>query len=280
MPVGKGLDETEIVRRLKVAEVAAKEAGQILLGHLGRLASYDEKSSINLVTVADRESEAFLAARIRSAFPDDPLILEEADGLDAARARFGEDAAHPFSWCIDPLDGTTNFVHAFPMFAVSVGLLAYGVPVLGVVHAPALSETFVGGVGVPARLNHRPIAVSSVNALSKALLATGFPYDRRERVDLLLRGVRAAIMNAHDVRRCGSAALDLAYVAAGRTDGFFERGLSPWDVAAGQALIQAAGGRVTAYGGGPHDLFGGNVIATNAQLHEALDRLIAEAERG
>jgi myo-inositol-1(or 4)-monophosphatase len=148
MPVGKGLDETEIVRRLKVAEVAAKEAGQILLGHLGRLASYDEKSSINLVTVADRESEAFLAARIRSTFPDDPLILEEADGLDAARARFGEDAAHPFSWCIDPLDGTTNFVHAFPMFAVSVGLLAYGVPVLGVVHAPALSETFVGGVGV------------------------------------------------------------------------------------------------------------------------------------
>ncbi|MFO0723682.1 MAG: inositol monophosphatase family protein [Myxococcota bacterium] len=279
MPVGKGLDESEIAERLAVALSAAQEAGRILLGHLGRLDRYDEKSSINLVTVADRESEAFLGARIRAAFPSDPLLLEEADGLEGARARYPEACAAPLSWCVDPLDGTTNFVHAFPMFAVSIGVLAYGVPVLGVIHAPALGETFAGGLGVPARLNHRPIQVSKTDTLSRALLSTGFPYDRRERIDLLLRVVRAGLMNAHDVRRCGSAALDLAYVATGRTDGFWERGLSPWDVAAGQALIESAGGRVTAFGGGPHDLFGGNVLATNGAIHEALDAMIAAAER-
>jgi myo-inositol-1(or 4)-monophosphatase len=280
MPVGKSLDEAEIAVRLAVAREAARDAGQILLRHFGRLERYDEKSSINLVTIADRESEAFIGARLRQAFPSDPMLLEEADGLDGARARYPEASAAPYSWCVDPLDGTTNFVHGFPMFAVSIGLLGYGRPILGVIHAPALGETFVDGVGVPARLGERPIQVSRTHELSRALLSTGFPYDRRERIDLLLRVVRAGLMNAHDVRRCGSAALDLAYVAAGRTDGFWERGLSPWDVAAGQALIESAGGRVSAYGGGPHELFGGNIIGTNGLIHEALDHLIEAAERG
>lgn len=247
------------------------------MGHLGRLAGFDEKSAIDLVTKADRESEAFIAAELRASFPNDVFVLEEADGKEGARSKRANIATAEFAWCVDPLDGTTNFVHAYPQFSISLGLLSRGEPVLGVVHGPALDELYAGGRGVPATLNDRPISVSKVDRLSRALLSTGFPYDRRERIDALLAIVKRAILSAHDIRRAGSAALDLCFVAAGRTDGFFEQGLSPWDLAAGQAIIEAAGGRVTNYDRGPHDLFGGEVLATNGKIHDELAAMIDAA---
>lgn len=263
--------------RLARALSIARSAGHVLQRHLGRLTGFDEKSAIDLVTVADRESEALIARELGAAFPDDALLLEEGDGKQGAQARRDTISGSRFTWCIDPLDGTTNFVHAYPQFAISAGLLFHGVPVLGVVHAPALGETYAGGQGVPATLNGQPISVSRVERIAHALLSTGFPYDRRERIDALLAIVREVILSAHDIRRAGSAALDLCFVAAGRTDGFFEQGLSPWDLAAGQAIVEAAGGRVTDYGRGPHDLFGGEILATNGKVHDALAALIDRA---
>ena len=268
------LDPTELAQRLDLARQLAHEAGALLLRHLGRLARYDEKSAIDLVTDADRESEAHLAAALARAFPQDLRIMEEADGKAGARARRPLTDAAPYAWCVDPLDGTTNFVHAYPTFAVSIGLLHYGVPVLGVVHAPALRETYSGGVGIPAVCGRDPIRVSTVPTLSRALLATGFPYDRRERVRELLAVVERALLGAHDLRRAGSAALDLCAVAAGRIDGFFEEGLSPWDVVAGQAIVEAAGGRVTDYAGQAHDPYAGHILASNGLLHGELAQLV------
>ena len=261
--------------RLKVALRAAEEAGAILMSHLGHLTRIDNKSPIDLVTVADRDSEARILSELCSAFPDDRVLAEERDGADGAAALAGEVAALPFCWLVDPLDGTTNFAHGYPQFAVSMGLLHYGQPVLGVVLAPARREIFVGGLGVRATCNGRMIRVSKVDALASALLATGFPYDRRERLPQLLHWLGGALMAAHGVRRAGSAALDLCELAAGRLDGYYEVGLAPWDVCAGQAIVAAAGGMVSDFGGGEHDLFGRQVLVSNGLLHLELQRLVA-----
>jgi myo-inositol-1(or 4)-monophosphatase len=263
----------QLAMRLDAARAIAREAGKILMGHYGRLASYDEKSPINLVTVADRESEQHIATQLRAAFPGDASILEEADGVAGAKARRAETDAAPFAWCVDPLDGTTNFVHGYPSFAVSIGLFHFGRPVLGVVHAPALGETYAGGIAIPATLDRSPIHVSKVRDVKKALLATGFPYDRRERLDALLATVKRALETAHDLRRSGSAALDLCAVACGRIDGFFEIGLSPWDVAAGEAIVRAAGGNVSAATGEAHDPYGGRIVATNGLIHDEVEAI-------
>lgn len=248
--------------------------------HLGRLSGYDEKSAIDLVTTADRESEAAIAAELTASFPEDRLVLEETDGREGAAAKRSATDAHAFAWCVDPLDGTTNFVHGFPSFAISLGLLHHGEPVLGVVSAPAMHELYLGGAGIPAQRNGHRIAVSSVPTLSRALLATGFPYDRRTRVDALLRPVRKVLLSAHDLRRCGSAALDLCHVAAGCLDGFFEEGLSPWDTAAGRAIVEAAGGRLSDYHGGPHNLYGPSIVASNGLVHDELLAILASEEAG
>lgn len=263
-----------LAERLDAARAIARDAGRILMRHFGHLSGYDEKSAIDLVSDADRESEDFVAAALARAFPDDLRIQEEAHGKDGARARRPTTDAAAFAWCVDPLDGTTNFVHAYPTFAVSIGLLHHGRPVLGVVHAPALGETYAGGRGIPTTRNGLPIRVSAVRELSRSLLATGFPYDRRERLDALLAIVKRAIMSAHDLRRAGSAALDLCTVAAGRLDGFFEQGLAPWDVVAGQAIVEAAGGLVTGYDGAPHDPYAGHLLATNGSIHAQLQAMV------
>ncbi len=271
-------DPAALAQRLDAARAVAAEAGAILMRHFGRLARYDEKSAIDLVSDADRESEAHVASRLAALFPEDLLIQEEAHGLAGARARRAATDAAPFAWCIDPLDGTTNFVHGYPTFAVSIGLLHRGAPALGVVHAPALGESYAGGHGIPATRGRDPIRVSAVPSISRALLATGFPYDRRQRVDALLAVVKRALLAAHDLRRAGSAALDLCTVACGRLDGFFEQGLSPWDVVAGQAIVEAAGGRVTGYRGEPHDPYAGHILASNASIHDDLIALVRDPE--
>lgn len=264
-----------IAERLQVARQAALQAGDVLMRHLGRTSLFEEKgSSVDLVTAADRESEALVYEALTRAFPSDPICREEADGRDGARARRAEIEAADFAWCVDPLDGTTNFVHAVPVFAVSIGLLAKGRPVLGVVHGPAIRETFIGGAGVPATRNFAPIAVSRVSTLSGALIATGFPYDRRARIDALLAALRGVLMSCQGVRRAGAAALDLCNVACGRFDGYYEVGLSPWDSAAGQAIVEAAGGRVTAFDGSPHDLFAARTVASNGLIHDELAKIL------
>jgi myo-inositol-1(or 4)-monophosphatase len=268
--------DAALTSRLKIALRAAEQAGAVLMRHYGRLEVIDEKSPIDLVTIADRESEACVLSELRAAFPQDAVLAEERDGRDGARAMAERVASLPYCWAIDPLDGTTNFAHTHLNFCVSIGLMRHGVPVLGVVLAPARREIFVGGEGLPATCNDRPIHVSQVPDLAHALVATGFPYDRRERLPQLLGWLGRALERAHCVRRGGSAALDLCEVAAGRLDAFYEPGLQPWDLCAGQAIVQAAGGKVTGFEGQTHDLFAGRTLASNGRLHGELMDLVAE----
>ena len=246
----------------------AKEAGALLLERFGRLsgAEIERKGPRNLVTVADRDAEALIVRRLAEHFPDHGVIAEEGGGHDVSQQTL---------WIVDPLDGTTNFVHGIPEFCVSIGLVERGRPVLGVIHAPALGMTFFGGPGQGAWEGDRPISVSVTPAIEDALLATGFAYDLDKVVDDNLDNLTSVSKVARGVRRLGSAALDLAYVASGRFDGFWELHLNPWDVAAGGALILAAGGTVTDFRGGDAWLFGRNLVASNGLVHDALRRRLS-----
>ncbi len=247
----------------------AQEAGRLLRGHVARVREIDHKGTIDLVTEADRASEALIASRIRAAFPDHRLIGEEgARGAQADTA-----VPQPFGWVIDPLDGTTNFAHGYPHFAVSIALEHEGDPILGVVYDPMRDELFVAERGRGATLNGEPLRVSTTRELIESLLATGFPYDLTQRApsDALWTAFNG---RCQGVRRDGAAALNLCYVAAGRLDGFWERPLQPWDVGAGALLVREAGGTVTALDGGPFDLYDHQVLATNGHLHEPMREVI------
>ncbi len=255
-----------MLRFEEVARAAATRAGALLRARYGGRQEVSFKSAVDLVTAVDRESERLIVDDLTAAFPDHGVVAEES----AARPGAGA-----YRWYVDPLDGTTNFAHAYPQFAVSIALEHAGTLVLGVVHDPLRDETFVAVRGEGARLNDRPISVSEVSALDGALLATGFPYDRREQAGFYLHFVEAALRRAQDVRRGGSAALDLCYVACGRLDGFWEWKLHPWDTAAGRLVVEEGGGRVTDFAGGPHRLAGLETAATNGLLHDELLALLA-----
>ncbi|MDA7985510.1 MAG: inositol monophosphatase, partial [Synechococcus sp. H1_metabat_bins_2.tsv.006] len=181
-------------------------------------------------------------------------------------------------WCVDPLDGTTNYAHGFPFFACSIGLLRQGKPLLGAIAAPGLNQRYSGGLGLGAWCNEEPLKVSSCQTLADSLLVTGFAYDRRERIDNNYSEFCYFSHRTHGVRRGGAAALDLAFVAAGRLDGYWERGLQPWDLAAGIALVEAAGGVVCDYDGSPVELSTGRVVATNTALQGPLLQGLAECQ--
>jgi len=259
-------DERERIRR--VALEAAVAAGEVLLGHLGHLdpSRIGTKSAPrDLVTEADLASEKLLVARLRAAFPDHAIESEEAvhDAPDG-RPR----------WFLDPLDGTVNFVHGIPCFSVSMGLFVAGVPEVAVVHAPCLGETFHAVRGGGAFLGERRLSVSRATSLGEAILATGFPYRRHELPNDNVANFAGLILEVRDLRRMGSAALDLAYVAAGRLDGYWELQLAPHDIAAGALLVREAGGIVTDLDGGEDWLRCGHVLATGPGLHaELLGRL-------
>ncbi len=251
---------------LEFVEDLARRAGEILLRHyrpVGRARIVDRKSgqARNLVTEADRASEELILSELDRAFPGDAVVAEEtgAHGRDRGRV-----------WHVDPLDGTVNFAHGHPFFAVSIGLVEHGEPVLGVVHGPVLSETFTGEVGRGAARNGEPIRVSETEELGQSLLATGFAYGRNESPDHNVDNFAKLVFLVRGIRRAGAASLDLAYVAAGRLDGFWELFLSSWDVAAGAALVRAAGGRVTDFRGGGDYLEGRHIAATNGRIHDAL----------
>ena len=269
----------EITARLKIALRAAESAGGILMRHLGKLERIEKKAAVDLVTIADRESEACVLTELRLAFPNDVVIGEETDGGEGREALGVRAQTARYAWLVDPLDGTTNFAHGYLQFCVSIGLLRDGEPVLGVVHAPARRETYVGGEGVHATCNGVRIAVSEVQSLGDALIATGFPYDLRTRLDAILARLRAALLEVQGIRRGGSAALDLCEVAAGRLDGYWEDGLQPWDLAAGVAIVRAAGGEVSAWAEGERwQAFAGVAVAGNPAIRPQLQTLLRTAD--
>lgn len=246
---------------LSFAIQTAHEAGRILAEKLGRVTA-EHKGEIDLVTEADLAAERLIVERVRSYYPRHAILAEESGELSAQSAEGAE-----WKWIVDPLDGTTNFAHGYPAFCVSIALERAGEIALGVVYDPMRDETFAAERGEGATLNGRPVRVSDVEDLNRALVCTGFPYDVRGRGDFI-RHFRNFIMRSQGVRRDGSAALDLAYVACGRFDVFYEEGLRPWDVAAGALLVAEAGGRVTRYDGSPVNVYAPPIIATNGLVHE------------
>jgi myo-inositol-1(or 4)-monophosphatase len=252
----------------QVALRAARAAGRIHLKRLSRISVNRKSNSIDLVTEADRESEAAIIEVIHRAFPTHAILAEESGAST-------HESDH--RWIVDPLDGTTNFAHGFPQFCVSIGYERRGRMQAAVIYDALKKETFVAHRGRGARLNGKPIHVSGTDSLSASLLLTGFPYDRRERRRFYLCFWETFMLRTQGVRRTGAAALDLAYVAAGRTDGFWEFGLKPWDVAAGSLIVEEAGGVVTNMDGSPLDLAGGQIVASNSAIHHAMLRVIAEA---
>jgi myo-inositol-1(or 4)-monophosphatase len=251
-------------------EPLVRRAGDHLLASFERMSVQDvqHKGDVDLVTRLDLESQAMLLAGLEAAFPGETIVAEEGAACAAAGGRI---------WYVDPLDGTTNFVHGQPAFAVAVGRVSEGDLDVAAIYAPYLREFFWGAAGCGAWLGSRRLHVSSRPLLDQALLATGFPYDIRVNPHNNLREWAHLAVRCRGLRRAGAAALDLAYVAAGRFDGFWEFRLQPWDLAGGALLVREAGGRVSTPEGGT-DLFArGDIVATNGLLHEELRRELARA---
>ena len=241
---------------------AAQVAGRVLLAATRAGFRVEHKNVVNLVTDADRQAEQAIVDTIRTAFPDHQILAEER-GLVLQNQS-------PFKWIIDPLDGTTNFAHGFPVYCVSIGLEYQGRCALGVILDPTRQELFIGEAGSGAVLNDQPIHVSRAASLNAALLVTGFAYDIRENADNNLDHFARFSLRAQGVRRTGAAALDLCYVASGRFDGYWELKLHPWDMAAGIVILQEAGGRVTDFKGGPLSIYGKEIVASNGIIHEEM----------
>ncbi|HEU4928642.1 MAG TPA: inositol monophosphatase family protein [Candidatus Krumholzibacteria bacterium] len=256
----------DLQRELDVAQTVAKAAGDIVMASYARVTESDvnEKGRHDYVTVVDRASQDVIVAGIRRAFPDDFIVAEESlePEVNAGRNPRGR------RWYIDPLDGTTNYIHAYPVFAVTLALEVDARLMVAVTYAPRDDELFCAVRGQGAFLNGEPMHVSRLHDHSRILLGTGFPFRARHLLDVYLKSFAYFFNHARGVRRGGAAALDLAYVAAGRLDGFWELTLSSWDIAAGVLLIEEAGGRVTDFFGGDTYLTSGHVIATNGLLHD------------
>jgi myo-inositol-1(or 4)-monophosphatase len=247
---------------------AARAAGRVHLQRLSRIRITRKSNAIDLVTEADREAEQAVIGILHRAFPQHAILAEESGASEIRSAH---------RWIIDPLDGTTNFAHGFPQFCVSIAYENRGRVELAVVFDALKREMFFAARGKGARLNGKTIRVSATPSLDRALLATGFPYDRRERRNFYLTFWEGFMMRTQGVRRTGSAALDLCYVASGRVDAFWEFGLRPWDVAAGALIVSEAGGRVTNLDGSALDIDARKILASNGRLHRAMRETIAKA---
>ncbi|RJP55762.1 MAG: inositol monophosphatase [Deltaproteobacteria bacterium] len=243
---------------LGVAIEAAKEAGKILKENLGKSIEIGFKGEINLVTDIDITSEKTIVHIIRNKYPDHQILTEEGEGHKGTPSH---------KWIIDPLDGTTNYAHGYPCFCVSIAFEKNGNILFGVIYDPVLDELFTAEKGGGACLNGRKIRASSTDKLIHSMLATGFPYDLRESQNNNLIHFNNFTMSAQAIRRAGSAALDLCYVAMGRFDGFWELKLSPWDVAAGSLIVREAGGMVSDFKGGVFDIYSKEILASNGKIH-------------
>lgn len=260
------LPAARLADALAAAGAAARSVGSLLRRHAGRPSRVGTKQHrVDLVTNLDREAERVIRGRLRRAFPAVGFLGEEHGARGGAGAR----------WIVDPIDGTMNFVHGVPMFAVSIGLEVGGRLAAGVIYDPMREELFTAIRGRGARLNGRRIRVSPTPALSDSLLATGFNAAFRRNHQPYLRWFTILESRSHAVRRMGSTAICLAYVAAGRLDGFYERDLKAWDVAAGLLLVEEAGGRTSKLDGSPAELSDGRLLATNGRIHAAILRVLA-----
>jgi myo-inositol-1(or 4)-monophosphatase len=251
----------------KVAEDAAQKAGDVLRSFHGKELNTRKKGVIDLVTEADTASEKVILETILTTFPHHSILAEESG------RKIGDERFH---WVIDPLDGTTNFAHRLGLYAVSIAFAFEGEEVVGIVLAPASGEMFSAVKGNGARLNGSPIGVSRAGTLADSLLVTGFPYNARERITPLISRFRECILAAQGIRRLGSAALDLCYVACGRFEGFWEENLKPWDTAAGVLIAREAGGRVTNFTGAQYNIEMQEILATNGLIHNEMIRVLTQ----
>ena len=241
-------------------QAIAREAGSLLMSYFDRQIKIEYKGDADLVTVADRKSEALILEKIRAQFPTHDVMGEEG-----ARIESGSD----YKWYVDPLDGTTNFAHGFPVFCVSLGVQFRGQGTAGVIYDPTRDEMFAAEAGKGATLNGKPIHVSATSRLADCLIGTGFPSHKRHK-NPNIHFYHQITLRTHGVRRAGSAALDLCNVAAGRFDGFWEFNLNPWDTAAGVLIAEEAGARITNFSGGPFHLDSRETLASNGLVHDAL----------
>ena len=252
---------------VNVAVRAARAAGQIILRHMNRLESLAvvEKQQLDFVSEVDRMAEAEIIRELKRAYPRHAILAEESGATGQSKS----------TWIIDPLDGTHNYLRGFPHFCVSIALVEHGDPIIGVVFDPLRNEIFTASKGDGAFLNDRRIRVGKRDGLEGALLATGFPFRQRAHLDTQIGMTRALLREAEDLRRTGSAALDIAYVAAGRIDGFYEIGLKPWDMAAGVLLVREAGGKHCDFVGRDGMPESGNLLAGNIKVVDAMVKAIA-----
>lgn len=249
---------------LYIAIEAAKEAGKFLKKNLGKVRNIDLKSGQdrNIVTDLDKKSEELIMEIIKKHYPNHDILAEESG------SEFGKKSG--YKWIIDPLDGTTNFTHALPIFCVSIGLEKNGELIAGVIYDPNLDELYTAEKGRGAFLNGRRLRISQINSLKNSLLVTGFPYNITENPGHCIEHFVNFLLSAQAIRRMGSAALDLAYVAAGRYDGFWEVNLNPWDMAAGVLLVREAGGKITNFDGNEIDIYGKQIVASNGLIHDEM----------
>jgi myo-inositol-1(or 4)-monophosphatase len=266
------------MRETKILKKALLAGGAVLRGHFGRV-TYALKGRANLLTEADLRSQRTVIAIIKKSFPEHAILAEEGPlpRLRLRGKRGGRLDVNDPLWVIDPLDGTTNYAHTFPVAAVSIGFMAAGRVLAGGVFDPFRNELFLAERGKGAFMNGRRIKVSAAPKLARSLLVTGFPYDRAEKADFYCSFLSKFMRISHDVRRMGSASLDLAWLAAGRTDGYWEFGLKPWDVAAGALIVEEAGGKVTDFSGRPWKKigdYGARTLATNGRIHAEMLKII------
>jgi myo-inositol-1(or 4)-monophosphatase len=251
---------------VNIAVKAARKAGKIILNSMGNLENVTvmEKKKNDFVSSVDKNAEHAILQIIRQSYPDHGIIAEES----------GTVAGNEFTWVIDPLDGTTNFLHGFPHFCTSIGVLKDGVPTHGVIYDCLRDELFTATLGQGAMLNQKRLRLKDSVSLDGALVGTGFPYSEMSEIEKYLRMFREVCPRAAGIRRAGSAALDLAYIAAGRLDAFWEIGLKPWDIAAGAVLIKEAGGIITDFKGGNDFLTSGNIVSGSPKVHTELQPII------
>lgn len=255
---------------LNFAIQTARDAGRLLAERLGRVGQVSHKSEIELLTEVDLASERLIIDRIKTYHPRHAILAEESGETKSVDSAEG---GSDWKWIVDPLDGTTNYAHGYPVFCVSIALEHNGAIELGVIYDPMRDEMFSAERGRGAALNDRRIQVSRIRSLNHAMVCTGFPYDMPGRVEAT-RLMADLVINGQAVRRDGSAALDLAYVACGRFDGFWEIGLRPWDVAAGVLIVQEAGGRVSSFKGEAFDIYHPPILASNGLVHEQMLKVL------
>ena len=252
----------------KIAINAALKAGNYIRKNIGKVKDVHYKGEINVVTDVDKKAENIIIDTIRHAYPSHNFLAEESS--------YTKGESSSFTWVIDPLDGTTNFLHGFPVFCVSIALEYKGKLLVGVVYDPTRNELFYAERGGGAILNKKRIRVSGVTKIKRALLSTGFAYNVKSAKEDNINGFARFIKVSQAVRRAGSAALDLCYVASGRFDGFWELGLHPWDAAAALLVVQEAGGKVTRFNGSKYSIYDKEILASNSKIHSQMIRVLSK----